>query len=222
MSTRWTWIVVLLLTAATLAFSAFAFPNLPERIPSHWNAAGEADGYSSRWFGVLFVPALQVIFALLLMAVPLLDPLRANIAQFRPQYNLLVAAMTAYFAYLHGVTLGIALGWPINILSALAPGMGGLFYLIGALLKTAKRNWTMGIRTPWTLSSDAVWDKTHALGSRLFRAAGLVIGASILVPQWMIWILLVAMFGATVWTVVYSYVEYRKEERAAGKPSESR
>jgi uncharacterized membrane protein len=92
------------------------------------------------------------------MLLPLIDPLRANIVLFRPQYNLIAVFLSGFLVYLHVLTLLWNLGREIPIGGALAPAMGILFFRIGILMKSAKPNWTFGIRTPWTLSNPVVWD----------------------------------------------------------------
>ena len=88
---------------------------------------------------------------------------------------------------------------------------GILLYASGVMVKNAKRNWFAGIRTPWTLSSDIVWDKTHLLGSYLFKGAGILISLSIFLPKFSVWIILISSLGVSLVTVVYSYIVYRQE-----------
>lgn len=62
------------------------YPDLPERMPSHWNAQGEVDAWSSKNFSVFFFPGLTLGFYLLMTFIPLIDPLRKNYARFRMTY----------------------------------------------------------------------------------------------------------------------------------------
>jgi uncharacterized membrane protein len=84
---------------------------------------------------------------------------------------------------------------------------------MGFMMSHAKRNWFIGIRTPWTLSSDLVWDKTHLIGSRLFKAAGLLAFAGIFFQPYALWFVLTPVLFATLYTLLYSYFEYEKEKR---------
>jgi uncharacterized membrane protein len=213
MNTKWTIILVTIFIAVGLLASALAYPSLPVQMASHWDATGEVNGYMPKLAAVLILPGLLILLLGLLMFMPLIDPLRANIAKFRPQYNLIIVFLGGFFLYLHILTLLWNLGHEIPIGGALAPAMGILFFGIGILLKSAKPNWTFGIRTPWTLSNPVVWDRTHALGSTVFKISGVLITLGVLLPEYGV-LLLVAIVGlASLGLVVYSYLEYRKIEK---------
>ena len=95
------------------------------------------------------------------------------------------------------------------------PFLGVVFIFIGYMLRQAKRNFFIGIRTPWTLSSDMVWDKTHQLGSILFMASGaLAIIGSFFGGMTAFWLFFVPLMASTVVLVVYSYILYRSETKA--------
>jgi uncharacterized membrane protein len=95
------------------------------------------------------------------------------------------------------------------------PAMGLLFFIIGSMLRKAKRNWFIGIRTPWTLSSDSVWDKTHQIGGLLFMATGvLAVIGGFFGGQVAFWSLMIPVLGTTIFLIVYSYVLYQKEVKA--------
>ena len=95
----------------------------------------------------------------------------------------------------------------------MAPAMGFLFFYCGILIKNAKRNWFIGIKTPWTLSSDKVWDKTHKLGGKLFKIMGVISFLGIIFPNYFVWLLLVPILAITLFILFYSYFEYQKETR---------
>ena len=95
--------------------------------------------------------------------------------------------------------------------AVLPPGIGLLFYYIGLLMENSDRNWFIGIRTPWTLSSDRVWKRTNRLGGKLFKIAGIAAIFGAFFPGLAIYFIVVpAIFVAGI-TVVYSYIEYQKE-----------
>jgi uncharacterized membrane protein len=211
MNNKFTFLLGIFLILLAVIASAAAYSYLPEQVITHWNAVGEADGYSSRLLAVTLLPLFLAAMIGLLAALPLIDPLGANIAKFRPQYNWMIVLLGCFFLYVHLITLGLNLGlqWSINTL--LTPVIGILFIAIGVLLRYAKRNWTFGIRTPWTLSNEIVWDRTHALGAILFQILGvLVVVAGLLSAQVLIPVLLFGTIIVAIWLVVYSYLEYRK------------
>jgi uncharacterized membrane protein len=121
----------------------------------------------------------------------------------------------AFMLYIHGLTLVWSLGFTnFKMSAAMLPFMGVLFIAIGFLLRKAKRNFFIGIRTPWTLSSDTVWNKTHQLGATLFMASGaLAIIGGFFGGMIAFWFLFVPLMGSTLFLVIYSYVLYRRETK---------
>ncbi len=95
----------------------------------------------------------------------------------------------------------------------LIPALGILFYYAGILVENAKRNWFIGIRTPWTLSSEKVWDKTHKIGGKLFKIAGIIALLGILFQKYALFFVLVPIISVAIYTIVYSYFEYQKETK---------
>jgi uncharacterized membrane protein len=95
----------------------------------------------------------------------------------------------------------------------LVPGLGIFIYACGVLLGKAKRNFFIGIRTPWTLSSDTVWAKTHLLGGWLFKISGVIAILGILFPDLAFYFLLVPLLAASAIAVLYSYILFRSEAR---------
>ncbi len=208
---EWT---LLIIVAVMIVLGIFVYPALPEQTASHWNAAGEVNGYLPRFWGAFLLPIIALIIALLFIAIPRVDPKRANIEGFRSYFDRAVILLLLFFFYLYGLTLFWNVGYHPNFAQWLAPAFGILFYYLGVLSTHTKMNWFIGIRTPWTLSSERVWDKTHALGGKLFRAAGAIALFGLVFPAYGIWFMLVPVLVAAVWAVAYSYVEYRREERS--------
>ena len=214
MSTRTTIFVSVTLIASAVLAGLLLWSRLPDPMPGHWNAAGEIDGYISKFWGVFLVPIISIALTGLFLVIPRIDPLKANIAQFRAAFNWFIVAFVVYILYLYILTLLAALGTLFNMTLMLLPAVGLLFIGIGYLMSGAKRNFFIGIRTPWTLSSDTVWDKTHKLGSRLFMLGGVVTILCAFLGESGIWIMLVAMLGASFVPIVYSYVLYQRETKS--------
>ncbi len=212
MSTKLTTILVLILIAAAVLAGALFWDQLPESMASHWNENDQVDGYISKFWGVWMMPLMTLGMFGIFLLVPVIDPLKANIAKFRNIFNLLILLITAFMLYIHGLTLAWNLGYEFRMSSAMLPFMGILFVFMGYMLRQAKRNWFIGIRTPWTLSSDTVWDKTHQLGSVLFIASGVLaflgafFGGTIA-----LYLTLIPMLGSALFVVIYSFVLYQRE-----------
>jgi uncharacterized membrane protein len=216
MNTKTTSILVLSLVTIAVITGAALWNQLPDQVPSHWNANDQVDGYLPKFWGVFLMPLIALGMFALFLVVPNLDPLKANIAQFRETFNLFIVFIVGFLLYVHGLTLAWALGYnDFKMSAALLPMMGLLFIFIGYLLRKAKRNFFIGIRTPWTLSSDSVWDKTHQLGSVLFMLSGaFAILGSLIGGIAAFWLMFVPLIGSTLFLVIYSYVLYRAETRS--------
>lgn len=216
MNTRATIISVLVLIIGAMLAGLLLWNQLPEQMASHWNVNDQVDGYMSRSWGVFMAPLMTLGIFLLFLVIPAIDPLKANIAKFRETFNLFIVLFAAFMLYIYGLTLAWNLGYTgFKMSTALLPAIGLLFIFLGFILRRAKRNFFIGIRTPWTLSSDYVWDKTHQLGAILFMASGILafIGG-IFGGMVAIWFLLVPLIGSTIFLLVYSYVLYRRETNA--------
>lgn len=215
MSTYKTSIIVLVLIAVAVTAGALLWNQLPEQMASHWNVDDEVDGYMPKFWGVFLMPVVTLGMFGLFLLLPNVDPLKANIAKFRGAFNLFILLITVFMLYIHGLTMAWSLGYRnFRMSAAMLPFLGALFIFIGYMLRQAKRNFFIGIRTPWTLSSDTVWDKTHQLGSILFIASGaLAILGSFLGGTAAFWLLFIPLIGSTLFLVVYSYVLYRNETK---------
>lgn len=203
------WILVLL----AFLISAFAYPRVPERVASHWNARGEVNDTMGRFWGVFFLPLMLAGLVLLLMFVPSIDPLKANIAQFRRYYDLFILVFALFMLLIHLQVILWNLGIKISPNLVLPIGIGLLFFYLGTMMRQVKRNFFIGIRTPWTLSSDVVWEKTHQLGGRLFQAAGVIALVGAFLPSYAWLFILAPALLVSLVATAYSYVLYRKLER---------
>ena len=216
MNTRIMTIVVLVLIIGAAVAGLLFWNQLPEQMASHWNVNDQVDGYMSRFWGVFMVPLMTLGIFLLFLVIPAIDPLKANIAKFRETFNLFIVLFVAFMLYIHGLTLAWNLGYTgFKMSTSLLPAIGLLFIFIGFILRKAKRNFFIGIRTPWTLSSDYVWDKTHQLGAILFMASGiLALIGGIFGGMMALWLFFVPLIGSVIFLLVYSYLLYQRETKA--------
>ncbi len=216
MSTKTTTIIALILISLALLAGAVLWNQLPDQMASHWNVNDEVDGTMSKFWGVFLMPLITLGMLALFIVLPGVDPLKANIAQFRESFNLFIMLIVAFMLYVHGLTLAWSLGFSnFKMSTAMLPFMGVLFIAIGFMLRKAKRNFFIGIRTPWTLSSDSVWDKTHQIGSILFMASGvLAILGGFFGGMTAFWLMFAPLIGSSLFLVVYSYVLYRGETKS--------
>ncbi len=210
MSTRTSAGVCLFLITLSIVIGVCAYPHLGEKVISHWNTVGEPDGYMPRFFGAFLAPIIAFFMFLLVFFAPRLDPMKANIAYFRKYYDGLAILFILFFLYLQIITLLLNLGYTSNIVQLLSPAIGGLFFYLGIVIRHTRRNWVAGIRTPWTLSSDEVWQKTHARSGYLFQTAGFIALLGFAFPKLSFFLIFVPVVMAALYGVVYSYILYRK------------
>ena len=216
MSTRTTTIIILLMLVIGIVAGLLLWNRLPDQMASHWDVNDQVNGYMSKTWGVFLMPLIVLGMSVLFLVIPNIDPLKANIAKFRETFNLFIVLIVAFMLYIHALTLAWSLGYTsFKMSTSMLPAMGLLFIFIGFMLRKAKRNFFIGIRTPWTLSSDTVWDKTHQLGAVLFMASGvLAFIGGIFGGTTAFWFLFVPLIGSTVFLLVYSYVLYQQETKS--------
>ncbi len=191
----------------------YFYPMLPERVASHWNAQGEVNGTMPRFWGTFIVPLIALVMLAIFMIVPRVDPKRENIERFMKYFDAFIIAIFLFLLYVHALTLAWNLGSQLNLVRWLMPAFAALFWVAGVLVSHAEPNWTVGIRTPWTLSSETVWRRTHALSGKLFKVAGSLMIVGFFWPAEALWFLFVPIIAAALVPAVCSYFWYRSEMR---------
>ncbi len=203
------------LTLIGLSFltTALIYPRLPDPMPVHWNVAGLPDNYAPRAVGAFLLPATTLATYLGLFLLPRIDPLRANVARFEQTYRLVRVGVTLVLIYLQAlVLLTVIQGRQRLPVAMLLGGFGVFLIIVGNALPRVRPNWFVGIRTPWTLSSERVWRETHRFGGRLWVISGLLILLiSLLLPGGHLAALLTILILAGLIPATYSYLRYRRE-----------
>jgi immunity protein, SdpI family len=201
--------LIALCEAATL----LAYPRLPEMVATHWNAHGVADGYSSRWTLFVFMPAMMLGMIALFAALPWLSPRRFEVGSFAPTSSYLMLLIVALLAYVHLVIVWKAVGGTLDMSTAVLGAVSLFIAAIGNVLGKVRRNFFIGIRTPWTLASERVWYGTHRLAAKAFVAAGLA-GAVIAFARLPFWCWVAVIVAGSVVPLAYSLVLYKRLEKA--------
>ncbi|MEP6589602.1 MAG: SdpI family protein [Gemmatimonadota bacterium] len=211
------WPGLTLVLAATI-FGIASRGALPDRVASHWNLAGEANGWSSPTALVVGFPLLALFAALVLTVAPRVDPKRGNFPEHASEYWLVGNTLLAFLAALFAGVVGVNTGWPVQIDTVLGVGLGVLFLVIGNVLTRVRPNWIFGVRTPWTLSSERSWRESHRVAGYGFVLVGLMallltlLGTRRLMLPVMIGIGVVAL-SATVW----SFIAWKHDPNAIGR-----
>lgn len=203
-------ILIVVIILLSFAVSVYFYDQVPDKMASHWNAKGEVDGYMSKNWGLFLMPLISVVMFLMFIFIPKIDPLKKNIDKFRKYFDGFILFIVLFLFYLHLLTIFWSLDFKFSMTQMLIPAFGMLFYYCGVLIEKSKRNWFIGIRTPWTLSSDIVWDKTHRLGGKLFKITGIISLFGIVFQNYALFFVLIPVIIVSIYTMVYSYFEYKK------------
>jgi uncharacterized membrane protein len=197
--------------ALAAGFSLWAYSRLPGEVATHWGIDGRPDGWSSPGTAAVLMPTIGLVLALVFLVLPRIDPRREGYRAPGNPYWVLANAILVLLALIHVVMLGYALGWAVNATKVAIGAVGVLFALLGYLMPKMQPSWFVGIRTPWTLSDDEVWVRTHRMGGKLFLVAGALIVAAALLGGnwWMVGAFLVAV-GIALVPVVYSWWLWRE------------
>ena len=204
-------IISLLFVFSAIAVAAILYPSLPEQIPTHWNAQGEVDGYMKKPGGVIIMPAMAVFTLVIMKLIPVISPKGFRIDKFSDVFGVLQVTLVGFMSIVAILVLMEARGLDVRINEMIIAGTGLLFVIIGNYLGRVRKNFFIGIRTPWTLASDEVWNRTHRIGGRLFILSGVIIWIGAILRLPLTWTVGVAV-GLVLIPVVYSYFLYRKIE----------
>ncbi len=207
-------ILSFLLLTLSWAASFYFYRHFPDRVVTHWNVAGQPDGWSGKGFAAFFFPGLLSGIYLLFLFLPMLDPKKNRYVEFSKVYDVFRNLILGIMVIIYFIASVSNLGVYLNV-GALVPSLIGLLFLImGNYMGKIKPNWFVGIRTPWTMSSEEVWNKTHRFGGKAFMLSGALIALSGLVPlplrlPLFVFAIMIILFG----TIVYSYLVYLSEKK---------
>lgn len=199
----------------TVGVSAWAWGQIPDsaRVPIHWGLNGQPNGWAPKWVALAIMPITILVIGGILAGLPYIDPRRPNLVRSSTAYLWIASAAIAVITVAHIASIAAVLGAKVDIGRIVAFIVGGMFAVIGNFLGKTRSNWFMGIRTPWTLSSERSWTRTHRLAGYLFVAAGLVsvLLALVAPPRVLMWGLLGSLGLAALIPVVYSYFAWRDD-----------
>lgn len=200
----------ILLIVISFIIALYIYPQMPQLMATHWGISGEVNGYSPRAFGLFFLPVLLVIMYGLFLFLPKVDPYKKNFKEFKGYYENFIIITFSFLFYLFLLMITWNLDYHFELIKFLSPGFALLFGYAGVLMSKTKRNWFVGIRTPWTISSSTVWSKTHRLGSKLFYFTALLALLGFFFPKFAIFFILIPTILSTFLLFAYSYFEYQK------------
>lgn len=204
------------LIVGMLIAGLWAIGELPAnaQIATHWGIDGRPNGWMSKWLGLLVTPAIAALVWGLIAIIPAIDPRGANLARSPAAYGVVWVGPIAVTALAQAVIVASAMGIQTNVSQLMSAALGVLLMVIGNVLGKIRSNYFVGIRTPWTLEDERVWDKTHRFGGRVFVACGLVIlVAAFAMPASAVFATVVLAVGfASLATVLKSYLLWRDRQ----------
>ncbi len=207
-------ITAAVMIAVGLAAGLVLYPRLPERVPVHWNFAGVPDRYDPKLTAVLTMPGIMACLTLIFAALPWLSPRRFEVdgTGGRPVYLQIMLVALAFVAYVYLQTLAAGMGRTVNVTQGIMGAVCAMFAVMGLLMARLRRNFFVGVRTPWTLASEQVWQATHRFAAKTFLVgglAGLVLAFLVRAP----WAPFIALGAAGLAPVIHSLIYYKQLER---------
>lgn len=204
-------LVSLALIAAALGISAWLYPSLPDVVPTHWNIEGEADGFGPKEVAAWLLPVIALGLLGFMGLIPWLSPKGFQVDVHGRAFSVLLVALTALMVFIHLLSLTAAMRPGLPIGRMMVAGVLCFLGALGTTFRGIKRNFFIGVRVPWTIASERVWDDTHRLAARIwvvggFLGAGLA-AAGLTMPA----LLLIAPMALV--PIVYSFVRYKELER---------
>ncbi|QWI19363.1 SdpI family protein [Bacillus wiedmannii] len=201
----------LLIILLTTLMWIVTFNQLPSELITHWNITGDSDTYSDKFTTMSLFISLMIGQYLLSILLPKIDPKKANYEKFSTGYNIIFNMMLVVLAIINGMTILTGLGYNLPIITLGHVILGGIFIVLGNYLQQVRPNFFIGIRTPWTLSSEKVWKDTHRFSSKLFVIAGIIIICAMFMPaSWTEPIIFTAAIICIVLSMFSSYCFFRK------------
>lgn len=210
--TRKYYLIGISLIAVTFVATLIAYPHLPNSVPTRWDLKGQANGYSAKWALFLIGPGLMAATIILFRFLSWLSPKHWEVKTFHFTYLYIMVVLLCLMAYMTAIMLLAGLGRPINAGRAVIGGVCLLFALLGNVLGKVRRNFYIGVRTPWTLANERVWNATHRLAAKTFVGGGLL-GLALTAFEVNGWPTFVSLMVGAFIPVIYSLVFYKQLER---------
>ena len=207
-------IIPILIILISIALGIYFYSVFPDTVPVHWGVNGEVDRWGSKFEGAWLMPMIAVGMYLLFLILPMIDPKKDKYQQFTKVYLMFRTLILLMMLGIYLIASFNTLGYNVKVDVWVPVAVGLLFLIMGNYMGKLKANWFMGIRTPWTLSSDEVWNKTHRLGGKMFMILGVLLIITPLLPYSNIFLtLVVPVIVVALVPIIYSYMVYRKVKK---------
>ena len=206
---RRTLIITSLVLLIPVIVGLLLWNQLPDPMPSHWNIHGEVDGWSSKAFTVLGLPALMLALQWVCVLASMADPKYKN-------YNPKMIKLMFWICPVIGLVLSFmvypaALGYSVPIETIMPLLVGALFIVVGNWLPKCQQTYTMGIKLPWTFASEENWNATHRFGGKVWFFGGIATMLTAFLGNF--WIMMGILAVMVILPTIYSYLYYRNHEK---------
>ena len=199
------WIIILL----PFVFIALNWEKFPDRIPTHFNFEGVADDYSSKVTGLILFPGINIGLYLLLLLIPYIDPRKKNYSMFEGKWRIIRTFLHVFLSFMTLITCFISLGYKIDVGNVVCIGVLALFMVIGNYMGNIRSNYFIGIRVPWTLENETVWNLTHRFAGRIWVWGSILMIILIYFFPLAKWLMLPYGIIVALVPIIYSYFKYK-------------
>jgi uncharacterized membrane protein len=214
-------LVVAVIIAIQIIVGIYGFIVLPNIVPIHWGINGQPNSYGPKWVDTLLFPLISIgiymLIRVLIAAGPRLGG-RQNTTANRQIAKVVLTGVILFMLVIQLAAIAQSLGAPFDITTIVMLAVSVLFIFIGNYLGKIRRNFWMGIRTPWTLTNEVVWERTHRLGGWLFVAVGLIGIVCSFIPALRLWGVVVPIIAVSIFLYIYSYVSYQQQPHEEREP----
>lgn len=203
--------IMLLIGLIPAIVACINYNKLPVAMATHFNATNEVDGFMDKLAAIAMLLFLGAGIPLLMKVSRKIDPKGANYAKFEGVYEMFRWVMSVFMMTVGMFLVLYNLGYKLNVKLFTSPLIGLLFLILGNVMGKVRFNYTFGIRTPWTLSDETVWRKTHRMAGPVWMAAGVVMIAGAFVPgSWSLPLTLTTIAVVVLFPTAYSYWLHRR------------
>jgi uncharacterized membrane protein len=209
-----------LIIGLQILISIVTYPFMPERVPSHWNIYGQVDGYLPKQLNAILVPTMSIGIYLLIWLLMRYSPHLGQQSRrvMAGVTNLIVVGILLFMLIMQLAVDAIALGVPLSIPLIDSLCVSLLFVFLGNYMGKLRRNFWAGFRTPWTLASETVWERTHRLGGWLMVLGGLVGVVLSFIPALRLGGIIGIVAVIVLVTTIYSFVLYQRLSSGGHEP----
>lgn len=196
-------LVLALITISTVA-TLIAYPHLPEFVPIHWNWRGQINGYAHKWLLFMF-PGIVGLFFL----YPWLSPKHFKIESFKSTYLYIMVVIACLLTYIDGLVLWAGIGHSFNTGRSMLGGVCLAFALLGNVMGKVRQNFYLGVRTPWSLANERVWNATHRFAAKTYFVGG-TLAFVLLLAGTKFWLPVAMVLVGGLAPMVYSFIFYKQ------------